>query len=127
MNKPKVGTVLSSHEALRRAKEHERLRAEARQLAFRSVLESPSGRQVLAYVLFELCGAAGGTFNGNGPQTFFNEGKRAVGIELELAAKACDRKLHRVLVDEHLEREADDERHRDLEQQANEINQGQNT
>lgn len=127
MNKPTPRTVLASHEALRRAQEHDRLRTEARQLAFRQVLGSPQGRHVLSYVLFELCKADGGTFNGNGPQTFFNEGRRSVGIELELAAKACDRKLHRALVLEHLEREADDERNRDLAQQANAIEQGQNS
>lgn len=72
----------SNDEALIAAAERaEETRQRILRMAFRDVMGTPSGRRVLWSVIDGRCGTFGASYTGNS-ETFFREGRRAVGIEL---------------------------------------------
>lgn len=66
----------------------------------RAVMRTPEGRRVFARVL-ERTGVESISFTGNS-QTFFNEGRRSVGVELKNLLKASMPEEYLIMVQEGL-------------------------
>ena len=82
----------------RKKKTQEELDFEKLQNAFREITRHSYGRDVLWYILEE-CGIYDNTFTGNS-QTFFNEGKRAVGLSvIQMLEQANPRSYAKLLLE----------------------------
>lgn len=68
-----------------RLRRHERLREQIRRMDMQAVMGTQAGRRFVWQVLAGRCGTFGASFTGEALTGAFNEGRRAVGLELMAA------------------------------------------
>jgi hypothetical protein len=98
---------LSNEQMQLAARKREKLKERMRNDDLTFVLGSPQGRRFFWDVLDRRAGTFSGSFTGNS-QTFFNEGRRSVGIELMADAQQLAPELYGLALQEQLKATAEE-------------------
>lgn len=87
-------TSASDPEAVEKAKEREKLRADQIKADARTVMETPAGRRFVWWVMQD-CGVFTSSVDPSGSAVYFKEGRRSVGLDLTKRLAAMHPELYR--------------------------------
>jgi hypothetical protein len=109
---------LGNEAAQARLRSREKKRTLLVDTAIKEWMNSPNGRMLFFWLVEDVCNADGMSYAGDSHQTAFNEGVRAVGVDVKRRVQKVDPRGYIVALNEELKRRGENELHLELAQET---------